>query len=234
MFPVNSPALLLEAFLNPIAPFLLEDSSGLGSLDSLQYGLVITVGVVLVGAFLVLHLMRRRAPLPHRSTDPGPSRPRRGDPEVERLRVDLESLAHEVEGRLNTKMVCLRRLIAEADEAAKRLEALRDDGPEALVAERTSNEGDPECHHDRPGHDRPGHDRTGHDRTGHGRRGDETENRAAATVDASGSKESDAERARIVELFTAGRQAEEIAEEVGLPKGEVELVINLFQTERSC
>ncbi len=224
MFPANSPALLLEAFLNPIAPFLLEDSSGLGSLDPLHYGLIITMGVVLVGAFLVLYLMRRRAPLPHRSTDRGPSRPRRGDPEVERLRVDLESLAHEVEGRLNTKMVCLRRLIAEADEAAKRLEALRDDGPEAFVAERTSNDGDPEGHHDR----------TGHDRTGHGRTGDETENRAADTVDASGSRESDAERARIVELFTAGRQAEEIAEEVGLPKGEVELVINLFQTERSC
>jgi len=181
----------------------------LDSLDSLHFGLIITVGVVLVGAFLVLHLTRRRAPLPHRSTAPGPSRPTRADPEVERLGVDLESLAREVEGRLDTKMAFLKRLLAEADEAAKRLEALRDDGPDALVAERTSNEGDSESDHHR----------TGHDPTGHGRRGDEDENRAAATVDAAGSKKSDAERARIVELFTAGRQAEEDRRGAGAPQG---------------
>jgi hypothetical protein len=96
--------------------------------------------------------------------------------EAERLLVELQEFGREIEGRLETRIRHLAKLIAEADRAVERLNA-------AVAAARRAPED----------HDRP----------------------------------SDALRARIVALRSEGMEAADIARTVGLPPGEVELVLGL-------
>ncbi len=149
-----------------------------------------TLGAILASvAFLVLIfvLMRRTAArstsIEHRShggpagrQPRAPVEPLRG--EAERLLVELEDFGREIEGRLETRLRHLTRLIAEADKAIERLNAAV-----AASGEKTGQ--------------------------------------------AMPEGESPPVRARIVALSEAGKQPADIAQALGLPKGEVELVLGL-------
>ena len=109
-----------------------------------------------------------------------PKQPLRG--EAEKLLVELEEFGREIEGRLETRIRYLSRLLTEADRAIERLNAALE-----AASQRASGE-------------------------------------AAEAPRDSGAG---GVRERILSLSTEGRDPEEIAKELGVPKGEVELVLGL-------
>ena len=148
--------------------------------DKAASGVLAVVALV----FLIIVLMRRTAargvsrPDSPRSRVPfeesGARQPLRG--EAERLLVELQEFGREMEGRLETRIHHLTRLLAEADKAIEALTAAVAAGEEKASA---------------------------------------------------GPPEPDALRARIVALAAGGMEPDGIARAVGLPKGEVELVLGL-------
>lgn len=106
--------------------------------------------------------------------------------EAERLLVELQEFGREIEGRLETRIHHLTRLIAEADRAVERLNAHVTAADAAAEAE-------------------------------------------AEDTPSAGPEPSDRDktRARIMALAEDGMPPEAIAEAVGLPKGEVELMLGL-------
>jgi hypothetical protein len=158
----------------------------------------------------------------------GPGTPRgQDDPEVARLYIELSEFARELEGRIDTKMAYLRRLTADADRvlgdltrAIAAADAVRrGEAPPPLTpltpptqTELPVDAGSEEAPPPPPTIDitvgAPG---TGSSPiSGGGDRGEE-----------------EGLRARILRLAAEGRPKEAIADEVGMPKGEVDLVLSL-------
>jgi hypothetical protein len=134
---------------------------------------------------LVIGLMMRRsartataytAGMGRRETTASSSQqPLRGD--AERLLVELQEFGREIEGRLETRIHHLTRLLAEADKAIERLTALAASAHEPAPAD--------------------------------------------------GPREREPVRKQIVELAGRGMEAAEIARTLGIPKGEVEVVLGI-------
>lgn len=151
---------------------------------------------------------------PRRKTSPA-----RGQPEVERLFVELQEFAREVEGRLDTKIAYLKRLIAEADRVGQEL-----DSRIGVQAPQAPAGGPPAGN---PPHGTDG----GEEREPAGPRlGEHLDIRVGEEP---GERAQDAGAGhRVLGLHEEGRPVREIAELVGLPEGEVELIINLHHSEK--
>ena len=87
------------------------------------------VAIFAFGALIVI-IMRRSTATASREAEPA-RQPRRTSPEAhqplrgeaERLRADLEEFGREIEGRLETRIRHITRLLAEADKAVEKLNA---------------------------------------------------------------------------------------------------------------
>lgn len=91
--------------------------------------LVVAFGVVIVSLFYCRRLVRRREGAGWREGSDGPPRRQRPVPSAleessERLVLELQELGRELEGRLDTKIHHLQRLVSEADKLADRLSKL--------------------------------------------------------------------------------------------------------------
>ena len=156
------------------------------------------------------------------------------DPDVAKLYIELDGLVREMEGRLDTKIAYLRRLIAEAERvqvdlgrAVAEAEILRkgEPVPQAVAAPGGTpvpmGPESPEARDHEP--------RRHHVDVIVGGPPQPAVPEIPAAV-AEGPR--DALSARIVRLAEEGRPQEAIAEEVGIPKGEVELVLGLHRSRR--
>jgi hypothetical protein len=148
------------------------------------------------------------------------------DPEVARLYIEMNEFARELEGRLDTKIAYLKRLIADAERVMEGLNralagaaAAASTAPAASTASTapTAPPVDPSPAAPPPAPTpAPIVDVT----VGGGAPPDDPVPPSDGQDDI---------RKRIVEMAKAGKPKEAIAEEVGVPKGEVELVLSLHR-----
>lgn len=116
--------------------FLLEEGGG-GIFDGNTANIILLMAGGVLLMFLMMRVSSRRLIISRqqrqldqqRTVEPpqqnlGSTSPPRGDPEVERLYVDLQDFAREIEGRLDTKITYLRQLIKEAERTGQKLESL--------------------------------------------------------------------------------------------------------------
>lgn len=246
------------AFLDGLSarclPQLLLETEGGSNGNTTQIILLIAGGIVLMLLMMRLtrkrHQMSRQQHASDRSRErPDPrgdavlQTPPRGNPEVERLYVDLQEFAREVEGRLDTKITYLRQLILEADRAGQNLERLledraRDDSggkaaPPADSASRDSSPASPSPQDDAGVEE----EATTQEEEVLGQRLDVTvgddDDRPALDAGAGETEASAPDPAeRVWSLHEAGQTPATIAEQTGLPEGEVELIINLRQSAK--
>ncbi len=155
------------------------------------------------------------------------------DPEISKLYIELNEFARDLEGRMDTKLTYLRRLIVDAERVSadlnrtiQRAEALQrgEQMPASVPAPEESGVPDPS----------PSITETG---TGAVTEAEKTPSLMEVTVDGSSTAEQeepagDGMQNRILSLAKEGRAPEAIAEEVGIPKGEVELVLSLHRAKK--
>jgi len=162
------------------------------------------IGAIVLLVIILLRRQIRVGGLQARPRTPGvpeslarpSSQPLRG--EAERLLVDLQDFGREIEGRLETRILHLTRLTAEADRAIERLTALLAVAGDRLAADRPIAE--------RPAVERP---------------------IAERPIAETAKRERDPARAQIVEMAAQGKPVAEIARALNLPMGEVELVLGI-------
>ncbi len=123
-------------------------------------------------------------------------------PELARWQVELHDQARDLIGQIDSKLVLLHQLVQAADSEARRLESL---------LERT-------------GRQEPQPDTLAGP---HRRRGEETALPVRTGLNDSTSRTRATPHAEIIELSRAGVGAEDIARQLDVPSGEVELVLNL-------
>lgn len=144
----------------------------------------------------------------------GPASASGGISEIQRLFVEIHDFAREVEGRLDTKIAYLRRLLDEAEAVTRKLGQLLEaaGGSKEPGGLPTSKPPEPA-----PAEAVPAGAGAG---------------KAVDLVVGEPPREAASPqlRGRILELHQAGRNVPEIVQAVGLPKGEVELIINLHQS----
>ena len=201
--------------------------------------------VVLVGAIVALRFLKRglgagaATSAPRRSDPPASpaaqggargveeaAQKRRGaqDPEVAKLYLELSEFSREMEGRMDTKIAYLKRLVADAEKvlsslngAIGRAEALAGGGAGGPAASSPAEPG-------------PAGEAAS------GPRGASSETPPEPTIevliDGAVPAGSQALKDRILSLSGAGKTKEAIAEAVGVPKGEVELVLSLHRASQ--
>jgi hypothetical protein len=210
---------------------LLEDPDK-GRGIPIQVWLAIAVGIGLV--IFMKKTQRRRAQSTIQSTiaraSAGGVEEARGpgtlkgqhDPEVARLYVELNEFAREMEGRMDTKITYLRRLIADAEKVMGELN-------QAIAAGEAVRKGEPRPV--APATSNPPADKVPEKPTPPkqvdiilGDVPDRGPNGPGQDVQDIGS--------RILGLAAEGKPKEAIAEAVGVPKGEVELVLSLHRASQ--
>jgi len=159
------------------------------------------------------------------------------DPEVAKLYIELNEFARELEGRMDTKIAYLRKLLAEAERvigeldrsiacagraiaAAGKREDERAPAPEGEKANPPAIEGSPSA--EKAEHPPATIDITIGEPAGS----------AAGSGGTAKSAQEDV-REKILRLAGEGKPKEAIVGEVGLPKGEVELVLSLHKAKKS-
>jgi hypothetical protein len=149
------------------------------------------------------------------------------DPEIAKLYIELNEFAREMEGRLDTKIAYLRRLIVDAESVMRDLNRAIEGG-ERLKRGEPAGEAEPAPPPAAP------------------ESGPEPQGRFAAEpppplvdVLVGGSDGLPAQpfpaegvQGRILSLWSAGKPQEAISEEVGVPRGEVELVLSLHRASQ--
>ncbi len=153
--------------------------------------------------------------------------------ELNKVFVELHDFAREVEGRLDTKMTYLRKLLEDVEAAERRIEARlarleagaasREQAVSRSDAVAVATTGPAADAQPSPGDeaDTGGSDPTASDPKA-----------AHASPDGGPGRDDDpATFGRVVELFQSGASPSGIADATGLPKGEVELMLNLHQSK---
>ena len=148
--------------------------------------------------------------------------------DLNKVFVDLHEFTREVEGRLDTKITYLRELLEEVESAEQRLdeklERIGDGGDDQDVAEGAAAI-------------------VKRKRATKGRRAVKgtkvdvvvgAEKTAAVPADAIPADAASADELfdRVVELHEAGKSAAQIADSMRLPKGEIELMLNLHEIQK--
>jgi hypothetical protein len=156
------------------------------------------------------------------------------DPEVAKLYVELSEFAREMEGRMDTKIAYLRRLIADAEKvmhglngAIARAEGV---GGAAAGAPPVGSPGSAPAGGAAPagGGVAPGMDPAAAPPQR------PPEPLIDVVIDGAAACERQVVKDRILSLSGAGKSKEAIAEAVGIPKGEVELVLSLHRASQKA
>ena len=216
---------------------LLEDPEKAKGIP-IQVWLAIAVGIGLVIFMKKTQARRARSAIQStiaRASAGGPEEARgpgtlkgQHDPEVARLYVELNEFAREMEGRMDTKITYLRRLIADAEKVMAGLnqaiaagEAVRNGEPRPIAAS-TPPPVEPEKEKEK------GQEQVPVEKAPPRQIDLTIGNGPSAGQDSPGQDLG----ARILSLASEGKPKEAIAEAVGVPKGEVELVLSLHRASQ--
>jgi hypothetical protein len=170
----------------------------------------------------------------------GPSRAGRPegqqDPEVAKLYIELNEFARELEGRMDTKIAYLRKLLAEAERVIGELDRSMAGARVAIAAGPADGKGERAPPLERAPEAAP----TGKEQPSGPLPDAETPPSPPTTPtlditvgDPDKTAGTGEAREKILRLAGEGKCKEEIIEEVGLPKGEVELVLRLHGAQKA-
>ena len=153
---------------------------------------------------------------------------------MDKVSVELHEFAREIEGRLDTKIAYLRGLLNEVEEVGQKLESLLEKAgvPEDKIkelAKLSTNNDTADTATGSADSSTQDFDKGQHIDIHQA----DPKSTDSDPLKAPGAQASDGNTfERVVELHETGKNAAEIADTMSLPKGEIELMINLHQSKQ--